>query len=321
VEFRRLRPEELEDWFTHLVSVFALGSSKGGREYFLRHWENDPWKNLEDIFVAVEAGQILSTVRIMPRRIFLAGEEVTMGGIGEVSTKLEWRGTGLSSRLLQMAVEEMERRGIQFSMLFASLTGFYARLGWRELHSRWKVVEVPEEHSRLDRIRPFSLQTDLASIREIYDHYARNFNGPVVRDTEDYWKKWVMGELKNWWVIEDITQQIIAYFGIELEKDELRVKEFGTYPTTTAELFDRAVSVLAHLVGPKVRRIKFDAAIYSRLKVIAWEDNPYKMYRLVTPFTLGEWRITNNQELLTLLSQGEGSNGKSGCLFWAVDAF
>ena len=89
MEFRRLRPEELEDWFTHLVSVFALGSSKGGREYFLRHWENDPWKNLEDIFVAVEAGQILSTVRIMPRRIFLAGEEVTMGGIGEVSTKLE----------------------------------------------------------------------------------------------------------------------------------------------------------------------------------------------------------------------------------------
>ncbi len=54
VEVRSLREEELERWFDHCAEVFK-GES---REYFVRHWNNDPWRNLNSIFVAVEDGDL-----------------------------------------------------------------------------------------------------------------------------------------------------------------------------------------------------------------------------------------------------------------------
>ena len=44
MEFRALYPEELEAWFDHVTHVFS-----GNRQYFVNHWENDPWKDIEGI--------------------------------------------------------------------------------------------------------------------------------------------------------------------------------------------------------------------------------------------------------------------------------
>ena len=67
MEFRALRPEELEAWLDHVTSVFT-----GGRQYFSNHWHNDPWRDAEGIRIAVDNGTIVSTVRVFIRKIFLA---------------------------------------------------------------------------------------------------------------------------------------------------------------------------------------------------------------------------------------------------------
>jgi hypothetical protein len=81
MELRTLRPEELDAWLDFVHRVFNVP-----RAYCARHWHNDPWRSCEGIRVAVDRGQILSTVRVFRRRIYLGGVPVTMGGIGEVST-------------------------------------------------------------------------------------------------------------------------------------------------------------------------------------------------------------------------------------------
>ena len=55
-----------------------------------------------------------------------------MRGIASVSTKVEYRGRGLSSQLLKMAIERMQENGIQISMLFSSLYKHYGKLGWKK---------------------------------------------------------------------------------------------------------------------------------------------------------------------------------------------
>ena len=59
----------------------------GGRQYFSNHWHNDPWRDPEGIRIAMDNGAIVSTVRVFIRKMFLHGEPITVGGLGEVSTR------------------------------------------------------------------------------------------------------------------------------------------------------------------------------------------------------------------------------------------
>ncbi len=90
MEFRSLYPEELEAWLDHVTHVFLAS-----RQYFSNHWHNDPWKDVEGIRVAVDDGKIVSTVRVFIRKMFFHGEPISVGGIGEVSTRSEYRKRGL----------------------------------------------------------------------------------------------------------------------------------------------------------------------------------------------------------------------------------
>ena len=50
-DVRRLKLSELPRWFDFLADVFAVNHVP--REYFVRHWDNDPYKEVDAIFVAV----------------------------------------------------------------------------------------------------------------------------------------------------------------------------------------------------------------------------------------------------------------------------
>ena len=111
VEFRTLRREELNQWFDHCAQVFTQGEyTDRMRLYFMRHWYNDSRRRLSGIQVAVVDGEIASTIRVFLRNVYLQGRITAMGGIGEVSTKPQFRRQGLSSKLLEMSIAYMESR-------------------------------------------------------------------------------------------------------------------------------------------------------------------------------------------------------------------
>jgi predicted N-acetyltransferase YhbS len=57
---------------------------------------------------------------------------IMVAGIQSLAVAPQLRGTGLSSRLMAEAMEEAQRRGIEYGLLFClpGLERFYASLGW-----------------------------------------------------------------------------------------------------------------------------------------------------------------------------------------------
>ena len=108
VEFRTLRREELNQWFDYCAQVFTQGSTPTDALYFMRHWYNDSRRRLSGI------RWLWLTARLpVPSGpgmcICCRGRSSLMGGIGEVSTKPQFRRQGLSSKLLEMSIAYMER--------------------------------------------------------------------------------------------------------------------------------------------------------------------------------------------------------------------
>lgn len=128
----RLTEERLEEWFDHLASVFTSTP----REYFANHFRFDPWTDLGGIQIAVHlpSNKIASTVRVFLRSMYLEGKMVRVGGIGEVSTKVEHQKKGLAKALLNEARKYMQENGIEWSTLHTSSAApVYASLGWKSI--------------------------------------------------------------------------------------------------------------------------------------------------------------------------------------------
>lgn len=76
-----------------------------------------------------------------------------MGGIGEVSTNPQYRGRGLATDLLQLAIEYC--KGLKFPIMqlhTSKQTGFYANLGWIDVPTPRRVMNYhlssDEAHKR-----------------------------------------------------------------------------------------------------------------------------------------------------------------------------
>ena len=93
ISYRRLKPTQFEEWIDHCALVFSENKEQveGFRNYFRRHFLNDPNRNISDIFVALDDDKIVGTVRLLKRSILLM-VFIWAGGIGEVSVNPNyWR--------------------------------------------------------------------------------------------------------------------------------------------------------------------------------------------------------------------------------------
>lgn len=255
IEIRSLRQDELPQWFEHVSAVFT----KTPRSYFERHWYADPWRDLQGIRVAVDGDRIAGTVRVFRRRVHLGGQVVSMGGIGEVSTRPEYRGQGISFRLLEDALRIMESWGLAVSMLFASRHGHYGRHGWTLVRNPLRSVlvdpsSVVDPSTAVDRSAPASApapaapvgeiqcrpldlgnQGDLAQVMDLYTRYVgATLDGPVVRDDPEYWRDWVSVEWGRGFGAF-AGRRLVSYVALIERSDHLYVQEFAVdpaWPTT-----------------------------------------------------------------------------------------
>lgn len=202
IRYGSIAETDLERWYDHVGGVF----SKAGRQYFINHYRNDPWALAGGILVAEDLdapgpdGQplIVSTVRVFDRRLLIRGREVSCGGIGEVSTKPEYRRQGHSGRLLTMAADLMAARGMPLSLLFTDRFGHYGRYGWRQIKLPL-VAATPRPGVTVDRagtaFRPVDFARDLDLMMAAYRDLNARASGATVRDSRAYWERWVSSEM------------------------------------------------------------------------------------------------------------------------------
>ena len=325
MEFRALHPEELEAWLDHVTSVFT-----GGRQYFSNHWHNDPWQDAEGIRVAVDKGTIVSTVRVFIRKIFLHGEPITVGGIGEVSTRPEYRRRGIATQLLKDSIRFMESRDIVVSVLFGSQK-IYTIEGWEQVPRYYARQSFTAKKQSEWDIRPanFDDEAEVKQLSALYDPYARKFNGTVVRDDIAYWTQWVRTESPNAYVAER-DGNIEGYVSVTRREDEFGVKDFIASEEAFGQdrgkqLFESMLSCVVAQMDAESLEVVYPAPIADGFNAPAIEEQGSAMYRIVQPAVFSEKmaspafnsipNLLHNQP--KPLTQGIRSHH----IFWYTDGF
>ncbi len=325
MEFRALHPEELETWLDHVTSVFT-----GSRQYFSNHWHNDPWQDAEGIRVAVDKGTIVSTVRVFIRKIFLHGEPITVGGIGEVSTRPEYRRRGIATQLLHDSIRFMESRDIVVSVLFGSQR-IYSIEGWEKVPRYYARQSFAADKQSEWEVRPanFDDEIEVKRLSDLYDRYARKFNGTVVRDEIGYWRKWVRTESPNAWVAER-EGNIEGYISVARREDGLSVKEFIASEEACARengkpLFEGMLSCVVPQMDVESLEVVYPAPIADGFNAPALEEQGSAMYRIVQPAVLSEKMASPAFNSIPNLLHNQPKSLTQGIqshhIFWYTDGF
>jgi len=326
MEFRSLFPEELEAWLDHVTHVFSAS-----RQYFSNHWHNDPWKDVEGIRVAVDDGKIVSTVRVFIRKMYFHGEPIPVGGIGEVSTRPEYRKRGLATQLLKDSIQFMEDRQIAISMLHGGQR-IYSVEGWQSVPRYYAKKTFIGRKQREWNIRPVNFQDteEVQQIASLYDSYSRKFNGTFVRDNMAYWTDWVKTESPQAWVAErhgviegyiSIRKIVNREFGIHefVASDEIFAQDSAT------SFFDVMLSDIIAQMDEESLEIKYPAPIADGFNATMANSIRSTMYRVICPTAFPpKMRQALPESLPDLLhSQSEAlkQDIQSHHIFWPTDGF
>jgi len=303
MEFRTLSVDELQLWSEFNREVFNKETGQDQGDSCLRMYNNDPWKEYSNILVAVDKGSIVSTVGTFFRTMMLGGVQIKMGAIGAVCTKPEYRGRGLASNLLNLAVDSMHESGIQISMLTSGIWSFYERLGWKNIDWNWKVTDFKVDNSNLEEltVRPINSK-DISSIKLIYAQQIQRFNGPIVR-SDEYWEQWVQIENKPCWVATNKAGNVLAYLWLYVREEDhyICVIEHGVSKTDVS-IIDKMINQICSSYGWESCRLRAQSGVDLGFEISDTATYPGLMYRLIKPIRILNEHITTTEQLINFLN-------------------
>lgn len=182
---RLLKEEEFKDSLALSEFAFQFTISPEEREQRLSVMKS------EQIWGYFVQNQLAAKLMILKLNTWINGKSFEMGGIAAVATWPEYRRQGMVGQLLSHSLKVMKEAGQTLSFLAPFSFGFYRKYGW-ESYSEFVRYEIasnqlpkPEvaEGSTLRRI-----EADAAILNPIYEAYAKQFNGMLVRN-EGWWPK------------------------------------------------------------------------------------------------------------------------------------
>ncbi len=134
---RPVRPDEY-DSLIKLANVVFTGDKRAMDKSFPNLFNRD---NLNNLWVFVDEGRVVSHVGIRLDEIILLGCRVKVASVGSVATYQEYRGRHLATALLAAAEDECVERGVAV-VLISGWRGLYSRYGTRKIgHST--TVTIP----------------------------------------------------------------------------------------------------------------------------------------------------------------------------------
>ena len=319
IVFRALHEHEIEKWLDFISSEIF---TKVPREYFANQWYTDPDREAAGVFAAFdEHGDILSSLRVFRRSIYIGGETVLGGGIGSVGTKAEYRGQGLCSRLFELCTEYMLNSGICYSWLLCGEhnEGFYNRFAYHKIPFQRNIAEVGEGKSLPQglSVRRAVFPEDIEYLAQMHAQFSGSMNGSVVRGRA-YWEQWVPTfKHGSYHLVEDAAQLPIAYANIENELDgkQIFIFDYG-YMAGNSAVFDALISATALAHGRDDLQVVYQSVIASDLPVTGQREMCCVMVKLISPFSIGNILVSTAAELLAVF-HGEGAESKF--LLWEID--
>lgn len=301
-----LNENELDRWVEHCASVFQGESDTP--DYFKSHYLMDPWRDPEGVFIAEVDGVIAATVRVFTRSIYLKGRDIKIGGIGEVSTKPEFRRQGLSGKLLERACQYMVKRDMPISLLFTGTNRHYARYGWFTAPRRSVRLALDQAPALVEgaELAPVT-EGDWAAVRGLYHLTTGRFDGAMVRDHPSYWDQWIRKYIEPPIALKR-DGVLLAYMALHRDEGRVSLAEYATHPE---------LDPWREMLRAELTRTGEPLEAYVPSPLCPGESGPFAedtggMFRLNKPFYLGDQFIERPGQLLGALSE---------YLFWSADGF
>uniref|UniRef100_A0A7S4MSD4 N-acetyltransferase domain-containing protein n=1 Tax=Odontella aurita TaxID=265563 RepID=A0A7S4MSD4_9STRA len=256
---RSLRDDEtdLSRWADFCAFCFGNKSDPPTKNYFKRHFFNDPRRDASAIHIIEFLGvggkiEIASSMRVFLRTISNGrGGTIEAGGIGEVCTHPEHRRRGLSKMLLTKSISFMENCGLETSLLHAAaaVTPVYKKNGNYECTtSRWSLVKI--DQSKLCgncegySVRLANFPSDTKILMHLHRIYSEErYAGCIVR-TELYWNKYLSKEIGNSLFVLMEGDAIVAWLSIRPRGGRFQLREFGMKKDIISAA--KAISLLLH---------------------------------------------------------------------------
>lgn len=206
LEYRALSGQrDVEAWLDLVKSCF-----RSCREYFEDHYKLDPKADESLIFVALDEGKMVGSVRVFQREVNVRGHgQQSMAGIGEVCTLASHQGKGIQRRLMTMAMEEAQNRRFSLAALHAAsgVIGMYRKFGFFSIpfvlaYETWErsafddakvawphqVQPLEDHHFRQGGVPDW--------VPALYEQTIAAHTGPIARSPE-YWATWVTKQTKE----------------------------------------------------------------------------------------------------------------------------
>ncbi|MFB5660710.1 enhanced intracellular survival protein Eis [Alteribacillus sp. HJP-4] len=186
MELRKLKVEEIDEALE--LGQFAFQHTLTEDKIEVIRKQIKP----EDIWVAVQNGQLFSKLHLLPVEVFAGGKKVKMCGVAGVATWPEARRGGIVRELLMASLLDMRERGCLFSFLYPFSVSFYRKFGWEMFADTytWKMTkeQLPEKRGlKQGQIRRITKE-EWQILQEVYEPFAKLFNGMIARD-EEWWKQ------------------------------------------------------------------------------------------------------------------------------------
>lgn len=298
-----LDKKDFEKWVMLCVHAFNNNEySEFFYNHFKSHFLNDPDKDFSDILIAKDEDEIVSSLRIFKRKMYMNGKEIPILGIGEVCTLDAYRGLGLSTKLMNMALSKYQDSNYAFIYLGTGIPNFYRRYGFEETHMKKKIIQCSNASTITENkiIKPI----DYKMIKDIYEVYSSKLNGPIVRN--DYYQdNWVKTDIKNLLGLF-INNILVAYLAYEKKEDYFELNEYGE---KIEGLFDEFISLIAEFNNQKLLIPEF---IQTRFSVIDTKTISSRMVKLLHPFNADKL-VSSQDELLEQFN--------NNYVFWRTDFF
>ena len=231
MEIRAARESELEQ----TVELSCVAFNPDGHERYWQYIKGDSSYRLSQTRVVVVNDNVVSTLRVWERRMWVGASLVTVGGIGGVCTHPNYRGVGYASALMRDTIDYLRTIGCDLGVLFTIIPeAFYRRLGWTSLplHGFNLNYNVParEADSSGWQVTDFNPETDLDAVAGLYDIANAQQSGTIAR-TRAYWDmapSRIRGVLPT--VVARQNGHIGGYLNYEMEGERVEVCEVGYTP-------------------------------------------------------------------------------------------
>jgi len=209
-----------------ILQFYPAVFTKTPLSYFSSRLLNDPYLKPDDIRIAEENGEILSTITVYRRKMYWRGKTVDFAGIGNVATRPDKRGLGLSSKVMRDSIDYIKKLNIPIVILFTGINQFYERYNFFTIPAFQVKFLIQSSDISQFNIRRFR-QEDLEEIQRFYETFNRSLKGAIYREPV-YWKANLsFAAADEIFLVAEKHKKITAYIRVSSRCDKGEILEFA----------------------------------------------------------------------------------------------